>query len=127
MTDTLKRIFDLDAVRFEMPTETQEQEVIFVNVVKSINKITQARALAMVSGSIMIFSDLHKMPYGYLSKKIAEADPDDTKNFFFSDFEENKSGFPTIAERSMSFVYFFDSQYNPDVGTITSIDLQRTN
>lgn len=58
-----------------------------------------------------------------LIKKISEADADDTRNLFFFDFEENKGTFRNIVERSMGFLYLFDSQYDPSIGTLNEITL----
>jgi len=71
-----------------------------------------------------IFANLEKMPYGFFAKRINEADPDDIVDFFFHDIEENSGYYKDIVERAASFVFFFDSQYDPSKGTITSIDLE---
>lgn len=119
----LKRIFDIDKVSYDEPSESQEQEALFVLVEKSKNTIKEKKEIAFVQGKVLVFGSADKMPYGYFSKKIQEADAADTRDLFFYDAEENKGTFKGIAERSMSFIYLYENQYNPERGTMTSINL----
>lgn len=126
LKDKLIRIFDFDKVTYDKPGESQEQEATFIDVTLAMCRVIDARQIARVEGKITVFANSDKLPYGYFSKRIAEADPEDTKDLFFFDFEENKGTFRNIAERSVGFRYLFDSQYDPAIGTITSIDLTIT-
>lgn len=119
----LKRIFDLDKVSFDRPSESQEQEACFIAVASAKCRIVDKRQLARVTGKLQIFASLDKMPYGYLTKAIAGADEADTKDLFFFDFEENKGTFRNITERSIGFVFLFDGQFDPALGRIDEIDL----
>lgn len=123
LRDTLKRIFQLDRATYDQPGETQEQEVIFINVETSRNVIKDAVETAKVTGKIRVFANHDKLPYGYFSKCIAAADPSDTKDLFFYNLEENANTFLNISERTLSFIYFFSGQYNPEVGSMTSINI----
>lgn len=123
LADCLKRIFDFDKVTFDRPGESQEQEGMFVEIDTTRCRIKDGRQIARASGTIRVFAENNKLPYGYFTKCISEADPDDTKGLFFFDFEENRGTFRNIAERSMGFVYLFDSQYDPAVGTLNQINL----
>lgn len=119
----LKRIFDLDKVTFDKPGESREQECAFVDVSKATTKVLDARQLARVTATLTVFAQVEKLPYGYFTKMIDAAAIADSRCFFFYDLEENKGTYRNISERSVSFVYFFDSQYDPAIGTITEIDL----
>lgn len=119
----LKRIFDFDKVTFDLPSESQEQEGVFVQVESARWRIKDAKQIARVTGTIRVFANQDKLSYGYFNKKISEADADDTRNLFFFDFEENKGTFRNIVERSMGFLYLFDSQYDPSIGTLNEITL----
>ena len=123
MQSQLHSIFDLP-VSFQKPSDAQEQEGVFIEIERSVNRIKDAREIARVTGKISIFAYTKKLPIGYLSKHIARANPSDTQGFFFHEFEENKGTFLDIAERGASFVYLFNGQYDPDIGTITSINLE---
>jgi hypothetical protein len=126
LSDKLRAIFQVDKVTYAAPGESQEQNCIFIEVVSSKNSIKDTRALAKVTGKITVFASNERLPYGYFSKAIAQADADTTKDLFFYDFELNTRIFQNVAERSVSFVYFFDSQYDPDIGTINSVDIEVT-
>jgi len=122
----LKRIFQMNKVTYDLPSESQEQEAIFVEIDECKTKITDAREIAKVTGKIKIFANSDKLPYGFLTKRIAEAHASDVKDLMFYSFEENHGTFGNIAERSMQFVYLFDSQYNPELGTMTELTLSTT-
>lgn len=129
MSAQLKRIFDLDKVTFQAPNigtgedvnDWGEQEVIFIEIISADTSVNDGSVNAIVKGHIRFFGSAEKIPYGYFAKQISKADPADTKPFFFHNFENNKGTIDDICERTLDFVYLFDSQYNPDVGTITSI------
>lgn len=131
LQSTLKQIFDLDKVTFNTPSESQEQECLFVEVQSCKPTIKEGRQIAMVKGKLRVFCNAQKMPYGYFSKKIQEAGAL-AKDLFFYDMEENqaafanslggKDGLVNICERSVSFIFLFDSQYDPEHGTMTSIN-----
>ncbi len=123
LEEKLKRIFDVKKVTFAEPGESAEQECIFIGVEHSTNAIKDKRAKAKVTGTISMFGNADKLPFGFFSKRIAQADASDTVDLFFHDFESNTRRYQNLVQRACSFVYFFDSQYDPDTGTITSIDL----
>jgi hypothetical protein len=120
----LKRIFRLKKVTFDRPGDSQEQEGLFVDVHKAKTKIRDGREIALVQGTIHLFVNADKIKYGFFSKALEEADVEDKKKLFFFNFEENKGTFRNICERSLDFLYFFDGQYDPALGSITSIDLE---
>ncbi len=123
LADQLKRIFDFDKVTYDTPGESQEQEGLFVAVETARTRVIDARQIAHVTGKLHVFAQAEKLPYGYFSKRLAAADPADTKGLYFYNFDENKGTHNNIAERTLSFVYLFDSQYDPAVGSITQINL----
>jgi hypothetical protein len=118
----LKRIFDFDKVTFDRPGESQEQEGVFVEVENARCKLVDAKQIARVTGKLHVFASLEKLPFGYFSKKISEAAAADVKDLFFFDFEENRGTFRNITERSLGFVFLYSSQYDPNVGELTSIN-----
>jgi hypothetical protein len=124
MSDQLKRIFRVERVTYDRPGDSQEQEGLFIDVQKAMTRLIDGRQIARVEGKIHIFVNSDKIRYGFFSKALAEADPADASSFFFHDFEENKGTFRNIAERALSFVYFFDSQFDPAIGTLTEINLE---
>ena len=121
----LKLIFDLDKVSYDLPSESQEQEAAFIQVDTARTQIKDGRQHAMVEGRIRIFANSDKLPFGYLAKKIKQASPTHTKDLFFEP-EQNVGTYLNIAERAMAFTYFFNSQYDPALGTLTSLETEVT-
>lgn len=117
----LKDIFGVKKVTFDQPGESNEQETIFIEVEKSTNHISDKKYHARVTGTLTMVGNSDKMPYGFFSKAIDEAKNEDKKGLVFFDFERNSRIFRNIAQRTLGFTYFFDSQYNPNIGTITSV------
>ncbi len=126
LLDKFKRIFDLDKLTYDNPSESKEQECAFINVASSVNSVKDGKFVGKVTGKLTVFANSDKLPYGYFTKHIAEAEVEDTKNLFFYQFEENLPTINNIAERTLSFIYLFDYQYNPNVGEITSIETEIT-
>lgn len=123
LSTKLKNIFDFDKVTFDSPSESQEQEGVFVEVESSRVKVGDKYATARVTGKIRIFAQAEKMPFDYLMKQIDKADPDDKKDLFFFDIGLSQGRFLNIDERTIGFVFFFNSQYNPNLGTIETINI----
>lgn len=126
LSEKLKNIFQLKKVTFQEPGESNEQETLFIEIETSRNKIKDGRFTARVSGRLTVFGNANKMPFGFFSKQIDKAKVDDKKDFFFTDFEENTKIINNIVERSLSFVYFFNGQFDPNIGTLNQIDIEET-
>lgn len=126
LQEKLKAIFDFKKVTFSRPNKTEdgeapEQECLFIEVENPRCKLSDKKQIARVTGKAIVYASADKMPFGYFAKKIAAADPANTKDLFFSDIEANSRTFQDIVQRGFSFVYFFNSQYDPAIGSITSI------
>ncbi len=124
LEDLFKQIFGVKKVSYALPGESEEQECLFVDIEKSDNVIKDGRAIARVTGHAKMFANAEKLPFGFFSKAIYRADSSLTKNFFFFDFESNILTFANIVQRGFGFVYFFDEQYDPEKGTITSVTIE---
>lgn len=126
LEDTLiasfKAIFDVKKVVFDTPGDSQEQDCIFIEVETSRNTFKDGRAISKVTGNMIMFGPNDKLTLGFFSRAIDKAKPTLTKPLFFFDFEENTKRIRNIVQRSVSFVYFFDSQYDPDTGKIESVN-----
>lgn len=123
LADKLRRIFDIEKVTYDRSGESREQEAIFIEVESSRNRIKDAREIAKVTGALHVFAPSEKLKYGYFSKAIADADPADTKDIYFYEFEENLGTYRNIVERKLQFIYLYDSQYDPNIGELTSVNL----
>lgn len=126
LSEKFKRIFGVKKVTFDQPSDSQEQECLFIEVENSWNTIKDDKAIARVTGNCIMFGNAEKLPFGFYSKRIKQADYNDTKDLFFFDIEANTRRYQNIVQRGFSFVYFFNSQYDPEHGTITSIEFEET-
>lgn len=118
-----QRIFGIEAVTFDQPGSSQEQEKIFVEVDLAESRISPPMARARVTGTATMFGNAEKLPFGFFAKRINAASPEDTKDLFFSDIEGNTKIMGNLVQRSFSFIYFFRGQYDPDQGKIESVTL----
>lgn len=124
LSEKIKNIFDLDKVTFDSPSESREQEGIFIEVENPRIKVGDKYASARVTGKLRIFVQAEKMPFDYLMKKIDAADPDDKADLYFFDIGVSVGRFMNIDERTIGFVFFFRSQYDPNLGTINSVNIE---
>lgn len=120
----IEKIFDLGKVTYDSPSESQEQEGVFIQVASSAVRVTGAKAIAKVEGTIRVFAASNKLPYGFFAKQIDSAKAEDKAGLFFHNFEENKGKYRNIVERSVAFVYLFDGQYDPAMGRIETVNIQ---
>jgi hypothetical protein len=123
LAEQLQKIFDVKKVSYDQPSpETYEQEALYVEIETSWNTFGKKRVRAKVTGNVTMVGPNDKIPFGFFSKAIHEADKSLTKDFFFFDIEVNTKRYQNLVQRGFSFVYFFDSQYDPDTGSITSVE-----
>lgn len=115
------KIFNCKKVSFDQPGESREQEVLFVEIEVAKNIVKDGQVVSKISGSASMFGNNDKLTFGYFSKRIAKSDPDDTKSLFFYDIESNTKRFQNIVQRGFSFIYFFNSQFDPETGSIDSV------
>lgn len=118
----LQNIFGVNKVNFDAPGESVEQETLFIEIEKSMNSIKDGRVTAMIYGNAILAGPSDKIPFGYLSKRIKQAAEADTNNLCFFQLETNTRIFQNLIQLGFSFVYFFYSQYDPELGTITSVN-----
>ena len=117
-----KTIFGVEKVTYNQPSESQEQRCLFIEIEDAKNSFKAGRMLSMIRGKAVLFAQNDQLPFGFFSKAI-EQHPKETKDLFFYDMEENTRTYQNLVQRSFSFVYFFDGQYDPDVGTIDNVNL----
>ena len=122
LKEKFQKIFELKKVTFDAPGESNEQDCLFIEVEHSKNVIKDGVVKAMVSGNCLMYSQNEKLPFGFFSKAIKQADQSLTKDLFFYEIESNNQRYRNLIKRGFSFVYFFSSQYDPKIGSITSVE-----
>lgn len=120
---SFESIFDVKDVTFNEPSKMNEQERLFIEI-ESVNaSMKLGRQVYKATGKATMVGANDKLTVGFFNKQIAKASHGLTKPFFFYDMEQNTKIYMNLVQRSFSFIYFFDSQYDPDTGSITSVEL----
>lgn len=125
LTDRLGKIFGFSRVTFDAPTNSHEQDTLFIQIDSPLVRVTGKKVVARVQGSVILYVQEDRLSYGMLAKRIAHADPSLTKDFFFHDIDQNLEASPAtrenITERRVSFVFFYSADFDPNQGQITSL------
>lgn len=121
LIEKFKRIFKVSKVVYQEPGASQEQECLFITVENVASAFSDGNCKMKVTGTAVMFGYNKKLTFGFFSKAVANAENGDTKDLFLYDFEENTKTIGDIVQRSFSFVYFFSGQYDPNLGSITSL------
>lgn len=121
LADKFKSIFGVTKVTYDTPGESREQDCLFIEIENSKNNIRDGKAMGMVTGNAVMFQKNEALKFGFFSKAIALAPLELTKDLFFSEIESNTLRYRDLVQRGFSFTYFFNSQYDPSIGTITSV------
>lgn len=127
LEETFQKIFQVQKVTYDTwdpkDDSMREQKVLFVEVETCVPTFKDKQQLAMVTGKAVMVARSEQLPFGFFGKSIDAAPDELTKDLFFFDLEGNSRVFRDIVARGFSFQYFFRSQYDPSVGTITSVDI----
>ena len=126
----LCKIFDVKKTTYDAPGDSFEQDTIFVSIAKSTARVSDmkgGRETAKVEGSLTMYSQNNRLPFGFFNKRIEQADKQYTNNLFFYDIDVDVEASPArlqnIHERRVGFIFLYDSQYDPERGQLTSLDL----
>lgn len=92
-------------------------------------------ATARVTGFLTVFSQGVldetdesagvRLPFGFFAKRIAQANPEDTRPFFFgpeSDVSNSAARFQNLHERQVPFTFLYSAQYDPDRGQLNGLE-----
>lgn len=126
----LCKIFDVEKITYDAPGDSFEQDTIFIAVAKCTTRVSDmngGRETAKVEGSLTMYSQNNRLPFGFFNKRIEKADKQYTDNLFFYDIDVDVETSPArmqnIHERRVGFIFLYDSQYDPERGSMTSLDL----
>ncbi len=125
----LQKIFQMGKTTYLAPSNEFEQNTLFVEVLHArprVNSAMGGRETAKVEGTLTVFSQDNVMPFGFITKAIERADPSQTAPFLFHDIDVDLASSPAraqnIHERRTSFVFLYDSQFDPNKGSLTEIE-----
>ncbi len=124
----LKRIFGVKRTTFNAPDfEAPEQDCLFVQILSAQPRMQAkggGRETYRVTGYLTIFSQATRVPFGFFFKKLEQADPEDSHGLFFEkemDIPDSPARIQNIQERRVNFTFWFDSEYDPNRGSLTSM------
>lgn len=130
LVSDLEQMFGFNKTTFLKDSDDFEQDVLFIEIDRSNSKISNVsggRQIARVVASLVVYSQDDRLPYGFFSKRL-EAYPDIAKSFFFSvvdeDVPESPARIQNIHERRCDFIYFYDSQFDPNRGELNELILE---
>lgn len=128
LKDKLENIFGYRKTTYLAPSDQFEQDTLFIQIDESHPRVRQGFAMAKVLGTLTVFSQAQKFPFGSLSKKIEQADAALTAPFFFFDIETEVANSPArfvnITERRTRFVFLYSETYDRGEGDLTSVDFE---
>lgn len=116
----LQQIFETRRVDFVGVENCIEQDTLCVDISRVRTGAQEGKAWARVYGSVGIRGTIKKNPSGFLTKKIAEAEPEVLKRFWFAPVEMPAST-PTgweLKATKLDFVYFYREEYAPVKGIL---------
>ena len=122
--DAFQKIFSFKNTRFNAPSDSQEQECLFIEIDTVDSQVKDNILKAKVMGKCAVFGQADKLPVSYFAQRLGLAKNDLTKDFFFYDLEGSLLTEMNIVKRSFSFIYFFAGQYNPHADNIESIVIE---
>ncbi len=128
LKEKLSKIFGMQKTTFDAPSESHEQDSLFIEIEECQSRTGEGSASARVTGSIVVFSQDNKLPYGFFNKRLQQAKPEHTKDLFFFDIDVDALNSPAriqnISERRAKFVYLYSAQYDPNQGSLTSLEFE---
>lgn len=131
--DLIKRleiIFGMEKTTMLAASDSYEQDTLFVEILSSRSRASGAgggRETARVTGSLLIYSQEDRLSYGFFAKRIEQAPAAVKAPLFFYDMDVDVVDSPArevnLHERRTSFMFLYESQYDPDRGHLTSLTL----
>lgn len=126
----LEEIFGLQKTTMFAASSEFEQDTLFVEILSSrsrVSGVNGGRETARVVGSLFVYSQEDRLPYGFFAKRIEQAPAAVKAPLFFYDTDvdnvESEARLQNLHERRTSFIFLYDSQYDPDRGSINTVTL----
>lgn len=124
LKEDLTVIFKAQKVTFDQPSSIKEQDFLFVDVEQPKITFRDKVVRCKVSGKCTMFGNAEKLTFGYFARCIAAAPASLNRRFHFSEIDANTKYVNNLVQRDFSFVYFFEDEYDPDTGEVTSVEFE---
>ncbi len=123
----LEGIFGFKKTTYDAPSEAFEQDTLFIDVTSAKSNASQGKITSKVDGTLTVFSQANRLPFGFFNKRISNADFQLTKGLFFFDIDVDVAASPArminISERRTGFVFLFSAQHDPNQGSLTELEI----
>lgn len=127
----MEKIFEGYKVTFDAPSDSFEQETVFISIIETSPRITGDKVTAHVEGYIQIFAQHDKLPFCFIADRIERASKQYTYGLFFHDVDRENAAsaarMVNLSERTAQFVFIFSQQYNPNKGTLNNMTIEEDN
>lgn len=128
LQERLERIFQLRKTTLSAPSDDFEQDTLFVEINEARAKVYSGRIRARVTGVLIVYAQVSKLPYGYFQKKIELAELSDKSPFFFYEIDNDVASSPSriqnIHERRINFTYVHEMQFDPSKGKLEYLNME---
>lgn len=124
LKEDLQIIFKPEKVTYQQPSDVKEQSVLFINVEQPTPTFRDKVARFRVTGKCTMFANSEKLTFGYFARCIAGASKELHARFHFSEIDANTKYYQNLVQRDFSFVYFYETEYDPDTGTLESVEFE---
>jgi hypothetical protein len=125
LKDKLIKIFGIPKTTYDDPSDSYEQDTLFVSVSDANPRISSDTVSFEVKGTLTIYCQREKLQYGFFSRAIERASLF-TGRFFFSnidtDIENSGARMNNIHELRCNFIYLYSGKFDPARGEITSVE-----
>lgn len=88
----LERIFQFKKTTFDASSDSFEQDTLFIEIEKATPRISEGVAYCKAEGTLIVYSQANKLPFGYFNKALERADADDVRDLFFFDIDTDMPG-----------------------------------
>lgn len=125
LRDKLIKIFGIPKTTYDDPSESYEQDTLFISMSDAKPRITSGVLTCEVKGTLTIYCQKEKLHYGFFSRAIERASMF-TGRFFFNnidtDIENSGARMNNIHEIRCNFIYLYEGKFDPAKGELTSVE-----
>lgn len=126
LSDRLEAIFGFRKTTYQAPSDQFEQDTLFIQIDECHSRATEGTATSKVMGTLTVYTQHDKMPFGFFNKRIQQADAETVKPLFFFEIEQDIANSPAriqnISERRTRFQFLYSEQYDPNQGVLNELE-----
>jgi hypothetical protein len=126
LLEKFERIFQFKKTTFDAPSDSFEQDTLFIEVDKATTRVSDGKLSSRIDGTLIVYSQANKLPFGYFNKAIAKGKLEDVRDLFFFDIDvdvaSSTARLQNIHERRTRFVYLHKEQYDPNKGQLNTLN-----